>query len=85
MSIRVLTSDKPGILATIPQAFTDNGVNISQANCKVTEEDRAINTFEVLIKNAEQLRKVVNEIKQLKGVIGVQRLYKEGSWACRCR
>ncbi len=74
VAIRVLTSDRPGILATITQAFTDNGVNISQANCKVTSQDRAINTFEVLIKNAEQLRKVVAEIKNLKGVIGVERL-----------
>ncbi len=74
VAIRVLTSDRPGILATISQAFTDHGVNISQANCKVTSEDRAINTFEVLIKNAEQLRKVVAEIKGLRGVIGVERL-----------
>lgn len=74
VAIRVLTSDRPGILATISQAFTDNGVNISQANCKVTDADRAINTFEVLIKDAEQLRKVVNEIKGVKGVLGVERL-----------
>ncbi|HET6344702.1 MAG TPA: bifunctional (p)ppGpp synthetase/guanosine-3',5'-bis(diphosphate) 3'-pyrophosphohydrolase, partial [Myxococcota bacterium] len=74
VAIRVLTADRPGILATVSQAFTDNGVNISQANCKVTDADRAINTFEVLIKDAEQLRKVVNEIKAVKGVLGVERL-----------
>ncbi len=74
VGLRVLTSDRPGILATISQAFTDNGVNISQANCKVTGEDRAVNTFEVLIKDADQLRKVVGQIKGLRGVIGVERL-----------
>ncbi len=74
VSIRVLTADRPGILATISQVFTDNGANIAQANCKVTGEDRAINTFEVLVKTAEQLRKVVSEIKQVKGVLGVERL-----------
>ena len=74
VTVRVLTSDRPGILATISQAFTDNAVNISQANCKVTDADRAINTFEVLIKDAEQLRRVLSEIKAVKGVLGVERL-----------
>ncbi len=74
VSLRVLTGDRPGILATISQVFSENGVNISQANCKVTAADRAVNTFEVLIRDSDQLRKVLNEIKSLSGVIGVERL-----------
>lgn len=74
VQLRVLTSDRPGILATISQSFSDHGVNISQANCKVTSTDRAINTFDVLIRDAEQLRNVVNAIKGIKGVIGVERV-----------
>jgi GTP pyrophosphokinase len=74
VSLRVLTTDRPGILATISQTFTENGVNISQANCKVTSADRAINTFEVLVKDSSQLRKVVNQIKKVTGVYGVERL-----------
>ncbi len=74
VSLRVLTADRPGILATITQTFSENGVNISQANCRVTSADRAINTFEVLVKDAEQLRKVVNQIRGLGGVFGVERL-----------
>ena len=73
VAIRVLTSDRPGILALVSQAFTDHGVNISQANCKVTEADRAINTFEVMIRDAEQLRQVVDDIKAVAGVLGVDR------------
>ncbi|MFC1611955.1 ACT domain-containing protein, partial [Myxococcota bacterium] len=74
VSLRVLTADRPGILATISQTFSENGVNISQANCKVTGADRAINTFEVLVKNSDQLRKVINQVKRLTGVYGVERL-----------
>ena len=73
VTLRVLTSDRPGILALISQAFTDHGVNISQANCKVTEEDRAINTFEVMIRDAEQLRQVTAMIKAVGGVLAVDR------------
>ena len=46
--MRVLTTDGPGILANISQTFTDAGVNIAQANCKVTDTDRAVNTFEAV-------------------------------------
>jgi GTP diphosphokinase / guanosine-3',5'-bis(diphosphate) 3'-diphosphatase len=74
VSVRVLTADRPGILAHISQAFTDAGVNISQANCKVTDADRAVNTFEVLIKDTDQLRRVIAQIRQLKGVLSVDRL-----------
>ncbi|RYF04355.1 MAG: bifunctional (p)ppGpp synthetase/guanosine-3',5'-bis(diphosphate) 3'-pyrophosphohydrolase, partial [Oxalobacteraceae bacterium] len=74
VTIRVLTADRPGLLATISQAFTDNGVNISQANCKVTDADRALNTFDVLIKDAEQLRQILGKIKAVKGVLGVERI-----------
>lgn len=74
VSIRVISADRPGILATISQAFTDHGINISQANCKVTDRDRAINTFDVRIESAEQLRKVMDEIMALTGVVSVDRM-----------
>ena len=74
VSIRVSTADRTGILATISQTFSENGVNISQANCKVTETDRAVNTFEVLVKDSDQLRKVINKIKAIAGVHDVERL-----------
>ncbi len=74
VSLRVLSADRPGMLATLSQVFTDNGVNISQANCKVTDTGRAINTFEVLIKDAEQLRRVSGHIMGVKGALAVERL-----------
>jgi len=74
IALRVHTSDRQGLLATLSQVFTDAGVNISQANCRVTGEDRATNDFEVMIKDINQLRTVVAHIKSVKGVIGVERL-----------
>ncbi len=74
VTIRVSTEDRPGLLATITQVFTDNGVNISQANCKVTAADRAVNTFEVMIQNKEQLRRVIAKIKSCRGIVGVERV-----------
>jgi len=74
VSIRIITTDRPGILANISQAFTDSGVNISQANCKVSSATKAVNTFEVLIKDSEQLNRILNHLRSLKGVVAVDRL-----------
>ena len=74
VTVRITTEDRPGMLATISQVFMENGVNISQANCKVTAAARAVNTFEVLIKDKEQLRKVLGKIKSSKGVLMVERV-----------
>lgn len=74
VTVRITTEDRPGMLATISGIFTDNGVNISQANCKVTAAARAVNTFEVLIKDKEQLRKVLGKIKTAKGILVVERI-----------
>jgi GTP pyrophosphokinase len=74
VTVRVLTADRPGLLATISQAFTDLGVNITQANCKVTDGGRAINTFEVMIKDADQLRRVVAQVRAIKGILAVERV-----------
>ena len=73
VTLKVLTADRPGILATISQTFSENGVNISQANCKVTSADRALCTFEVFVQNTEQLKKVLGKLKALGGIYGVER------------
>ena len=53
VTLRVLTADRPGLLADISNTFSKKGVNISQANCRATGDDRAVNTFEVTISRPE--------------------------------
>jgi GTP pyrophosphokinase len=74
ITIRVSSSDRPGMLARMTCIFTNHHANILQAHCKVIRRNRAMNTFEVLIRDAEQLRCIRNEITQLSGVISVERL-----------
>jgi GTP diphosphokinase / guanosine-3',5'-bis(diphosphate) 3'-diphosphatase len=74
VGLRVLTTDRPGILATISKTFGDNGMNIAQANCKVISEDRAVNDFEILLRDVDQLRHIIAVLKSITGVIGVERI-----------
>ena len=74
VTLRVLTADRPGLLADISQTFSKKGVNISQANCRATGDDRAVNTFEVTISDLKQLTELMRTIERLTGVYSVERV-----------
>ena len=74
VAIQVLCADKPGLLAHISQSFTDQGVNISQAHCRATEDGRAVNTFHALVKDLDQLKTVIRSLSRIKGVFSVDRV-----------
>jgi GTP pyrophosphokinase len=74
VAIQVLCADKPGLLAHISQSFTDQGVNISQAHCRATEDGRAVNTFHALVRDLDQLKQVIRSLSRIKGVFGVDRV-----------
>ena len=74
VTLRVLTADRPGLLADISNTFSKKGVNISQANCRATGDDRAVNTFEVTISDLKQLTELMRSIESLGGVYSVERI-----------
>lgn len=74
VTLRVLTADRPGLLADISNTFSKKGVNISQANCRATGDDRAVNTFEVTISDLKQLTDLIRTIERLNGVYSVERI-----------
>ena len=74
VTLRVMTADRPGLLADISNSFSKKGVNISQANCRATGDDRAVNTFEVTISDLKQLTDLMRTIERLPGVYSVERI-----------
>jgi guanosine-3',5'-bis(diphosphate) 3'-pyrophosphohydrolase len=74
VTLRVLTADRAGLLADISNTFAKKGVNISQANCRATGDDRAVNTFEVVISDLKQLTDLMRSIERLQGVFSVERI-----------
>ena len=74
VQLKVVTEDKPGILATMSQTFSGAGVNILNANCKTRRDNRATNMFLVTVKDAVQLRRVMKDIENLSGVHSVERV-----------
>src|SRR4029079_530026 len=74
VAIQVLCANKPGLLANISQSFTDQGVNISQAHCRATEDGRAVNTFHASVRDLDQLKQVIRSLSRIKGVFSVDRV-----------
>jgi GTP pyrophosphokinase len=74
VSIKVVTDDRPGVLAAISSRISEAGMNITHATCRTIGDDKAINTFEVGIGDLRQLRDVMKGIGELQGVLSVERL-----------
>ena len=74
VAIQILCADKPGLLAHISQSFTDQGINISQAHCRATDDGRAVNTFRASVRDLDQLKSVIRQLSRIKGVYSVDRV-----------
>jgi GTP pyrophosphokinase len=74
VAVQVTCTDRPGLLAAISKAFTEQGVNISQAKCRTTEDGRAVNTFQVTVGHLEQLKTVLRSLGSIEGVVSATRL-----------
>jgi GTP pyrophosphokinase len=68
IKIDVSCIDRPGLLAAISAAITGANVNIARAQIRTFEDQKALNTFEVMIADSKQLKKVLASISKVKGV-----------------
>jgi GTP pyrophosphokinase len=73
VKITVHSQDQIGLLASVSQAITAHGANISSAQIK-TEHGRAAISFELTIADAKQLDKIKRAIEMVPGVIKVERV-----------
>ena len=73
VKVRVFCEDQPGMLASMTQTISAQGVNISQASVRTMKDRRAICVFEILVTGVEQLNKVISTLESKEGIISVER------------
>jgi len=73
VALRVMTADRPGILANVSAAFTEAGVNIQEANCRVGTDGQGVNLFHFLVDDAGRLQNLMRRIQGVDGVYAVER------------
>ena len=73
-NLRVISEDRPGLLADVTTAIAKTNANIQQANIKTRQDRKAINDFKIEVKDIEHLNKIISQIKKVKGVESVCRV-----------
>ncbi|MDH5673140.1 MAG: bifunctional (p)ppGpp synthetase/guanosine-3',5'-bis(diphosphate) 3'-pyrophosphohydrolase [Myxococcales bacterium] len=73
-TLRIVTADRPGILALLSRAFNDAGVNINEATCRASVQGRSVNTFQFQVPEVGKLRSLMRELARVDGVYEVERI-----------
>ncbi len=68
VKIEVSCVDRPGLLAAISAAITSADANIARAQIRTFSSEKALNTFEVMIRDSDHLKKVLQNVSKVKGV-----------------
>lgn len=74
VTVRVVSHDTSGLLQKMGEVFSSHGINILNAQARTTKDLKAICTFDVNVRNTQQLSLVMSDLSKLKGVIGVTRI-----------
>ncbi len=73
VQLRVVTANRPGILATVGQTFSGQGINISEAVCRAGDDGRAVNVFTFMCSDLDELKLVMRALQKVQGVVAVER------------
>jgi GTP pyrophosphokinase len=74
VKIKVLCLDQAGMLAAMSNVFLRLGVNIVSANCQGNRDKGATNFFEVLVEDAEHLKRLQKALESTSGILSVERV-----------
>jgi GTP pyrophosphokinase len=74
VSIQVVTNNRAGILADISQTLSSQRLNISEANCRASDDGRAVNVFSFRCGDLSHLKNVMKAITKIQGVVSVDRV-----------
>ena len=73
VSLKIVTQNTPGILATVGRAFSAQKINLTEAICKANEDGTAQNEFTFTCNDLAQLKTVMRALVKVKGVVAVER------------
>lgn len=72
VKISTVTEDRQGMLNSITTVIKDAGINIIELSAKPFSEGRARQSFTIEISSKDELVKLLDKIKSLPGMIGIQ-------------
>lgn len=73
VTIKVHSQDMPGLLKSMTDVFSTQGMNIQNVQARTSKDKKAVCTFDVSVKNTSQLNQVMFELQKIRGILGVSR------------
>ncbi|MEN8182448.1 MAG: bifunctional (p)ppGpp synthetase/guanosine-3',5'-bis(diphosphate) 3'-pyrophosphohydrolase [Myxococcota bacterium] len=74
IKVRVLSLDKPGLLAQITRSISQADINIGGARVNTDSDHKATQTFDLWVNDLRSLKQVMKEIGRIRGVLSVERV-----------
>ncbi len=71
--IRVITRDRPGVLADVTLAIAACGANIQRANIQVSSDLLGVLDFELTLNGLAQLQAIFRKVESLQDIVSVER------------
>ena len=72
--LRVVSEDRPGLLAEVTNKISAEGVNIESGHITTSANNRAVQTFELSVKDRKNIDNVIKQVSKIRGVLQVERL-----------
>ncbi|MDP6931520.1 MAG: TGS domain-containing protein, partial [Myxococcota bacterium] len=72
--VKVVCADKPGMLADIGAICKTDGINITRMDVHMLEDNKAVCSLEVAVRDVSELSRLMRNIEKIKGVISVGRV-----------
>jgi GTP pyrophosphokinase len=74
IKMRVVSQDRPGLLAVVTKTISAAGINIGAARVTTTQDQMAEQNFDVWVTDVEALNSVMRQIGKIRGVVSVERM-----------
>ena len=71
--VRIVSEDRTGLLAAISDKISAEGINIDGARIS-TSDNRAVQSFELRVKDRKHLETVLTQLSKIRGVLSVERV-----------
>jgi GTP diphosphokinase / guanosine-3',5'-bis(diphosphate) 3'-diphosphatase len=74
VTVEVVCLDQRGMLAAISKVISSSGINIARAEVRTGGDQQAVNTFDLMVKTADDLNRLLRSIGKIRGVLRVSRV-----------
>ncbi len=74
VAMRVVTADRPGVLARISKVFEQYNVNIREVRSAHGKDGHAVTRFEFTVSDLDRLRDLMRGVRQVQDVVEVERV-----------